>query len=83
MSIGVSNLSRLGSATISRSNSLRSNSLPRDIRTPRTPLSSLNTRCANCYIIQKIIIRKHFILFSIFFLQYYIILILIKVYKNL
>ncbi|XP_025417421.1 rho GTPase-activating protein 100F-like isoform X2 [Sipha flava] len=40
---GVSNLSRLGSATISRSNSLRSNSLPRDIRTPRTPLSSLNT----------------------------------------
>ncbi|XP_050536599.1 rho GTPase-activating protein 100F-like isoform X2 [Daktulosphaira vitifoliae] len=37
------NLSRLGSATISRSNSLRSNSLPRDIRIPRTPLSSLNT----------------------------------------
>ncbi|XP_060853479.1 rho GTPase-activating protein 100F-like isoform X1 [Rhopalosiphum padi] len=41
---GVSNISRLqGSSTISRSNSLRSNSLPRDIRTPRTPLSSLNT----------------------------------------
>ncbi|XP_050435790.1 rho GTPase-activating protein 100F-like isoform X2 [Adelges cooleyi] len=40
---GTTNLSRLGSATISRSNSLRSNSLPRDIRTPRTPLSSLNT----------------------------------------
>lgn len=49
ISIGVSNMSRLGNATISRSNSLRSNSLPRDIRTPRTPLSSLNTRCAQFY----------------------------------
>lgn len=49
MFIGVSNLSRLGSATISRSNSLRSNSLPRDIRTPRTPLTSLNTRFVKCY----------------------------------
>lgn len=65
-------MSRLqGSSTISRSNSLRSNSLPRDIRTPRTPLSSLNTRFETLYFLLLVnMIHLHVFKFKILLSNY-------------